>query len=118
MRATGAKVVVIQDMARAPRQVVDCVAEHSKRLSRCAFRPSRDGGAAFDKKGARGIEGVKVVDPIPRFCPRQRGDGRLCPAVIGNVLVYRNAYHLSATFAKTLAPWLGRKLPKLQSRGP
>jgi hypothetical protein len=30
--------------------------------------------------------------------------------VIGDVLVYRNAGHLTATYARTLAPWLGRRL--------
>jgi hypothetical protein len=30
---------------------------------------------------------------------------------MGHTLVYRDTYHLSATFARTLAPWLLRELP-------
>ena len=37
----------------------------------------------------------------------------LCPAVIGDVLVYRNSGHVTASFITTLAPWLERHLPRL-----
>ncbi|HET8953621.1 MAG TPA: hypothetical protein VFN44_24070 [Solirubrobacteraceae bacterium] len=40
----------------------------------------------------------------------------LCPAVIGGVLVYRNSGHLTASFAATLGPWLGRRLPRIAAR--
>jgi len=33
--------------------------------------------------------------------------------VMGNALVYRDSYHLSATFARTLAPWVQRRLPDI-----
>jgi hypothetical protein len=46
------------------------------------------------------------------LCPRTPR-GRRCPAVVGNALVYRDTYHLSATYARTLAPWLMRRLPSL-----
>jgi hypothetical protein len=48
------------------------------------------------------------------LCPRPHGGGRrLCAPVIGNVLVYRDTYHMSATFAATLADWLERRLPRV-----
>ena len=34
----------------------------------------------------------------------------LCPAVVGDVLVYRNSGHITASYMKTLAPWLERRL--------
>jgi len=107
LRRTGAKVVVIRDMARAPSDVVDCVADHLDDLRKCAFRPHRSSAVAVDRRAARRVGGARLIDPLPVLCP-----GRPCPAVIGNVLVYRNDYHLTATFARTLAPWLGRKLGK------
>ena len=33
--------------------------------------------------------------------------------MIGDVLVYRNSGHLTASFAATLGPWLGRRLPRV-----
>jgi hypothetical protein len=52
---------------------------------------------------------VRVIDAADRFCL-----GRLCPAVIGNVLVYRQTGHITATYAATLAPWLERRLPAVR----
>jgi peptidoglycan/LPS O-acetylase OafA/YrhL len=116
LRATGAKVVVIRDMPRAYKGIVDCVAENLKRLVKCAFRPRRPSSRAFDAKGARNLKRVRVVDPRKVLCPRQSDHRRLCPAVIGNVIVYRNDNHLSATFAQSLAPWLAKKMPKVRAR--
>jgi hypothetical protein len=104
MKRTGARVVLVRDQARAPVDVLDCVADNADALGRCAFAPHRPRDRRFDVRAARRA-GVRVVDPQKILCEKGR-----CPAVIGNVLVYRNDYHLTATFARTLAPWLGRKL--------
>jgi hypothetical protein len=57
---------------------------------------------------------VTIIDPIDVLCPRPHGGGRrLCAPVIGNVLVYRDTYHMSATFAATLADWLEGRLPRV-----
>ena len=34
----------------------------------------------------------------------------LCPAVVGNVLVYMDSHHLTQSYAETLAPYLRGKL--------
>jgi len=44
---------------------------------------------------------VKFIDLSDYFC-----DGRTCPPVIGNVLVYRHMNHITATYIRTLAPML------------
>ena len=46
---------------------------------------------------------MQVIDPLPELCPT-----RLCPAVIGDVLVWRGEAHITATYAATMARWLGR----------
>ena len=110
LRATGAKVVVLRDQGKVPFDPVDCVSAHRRHLAKCAFTPRRPESQAFDAVAARAVPGVRLVDPLGYLCEE---DDRHCPAVVGNVLVYRNTYHISATFSKTLAPWLGRKLPKV-----
>ncbi len=115
LRATGARVAVIRDQARAPFEVADCVSRHPSELRRCAFRPHRNAAYAFDVRGARKAgRGVQVIDTIDILCPRS-GGRRLCPPVIGDVLVYRDTYHLSATFAETLDTWLQARLPQVRS---
>lgn len=44
------------------------------------------------------VPGTTVIDLTPFYCTVDR-----CPAVIGNVIVYRDTNHITATFAKTLA---------------
>jgi peptidoglycan/LPS O-acetylase OafA/YrhL len=111
LRESGARVAVIRDQARAPFGTNECVIEHPDDLRRCAFSPHRPERNAFDDVGARAA-GVEVIDPMPLLCPRVDTD-RLCPAVVGNVLVYRDTYHLSATFARTLDRWLEPRLPRI-----
>ena len=109
LKATGAKVAVIRDQPRLPFDPIDCVAGNLESLDQCAFSPDRPVDYAFDARAARRVPGVKLIDPMPLLCPQ-----RICPSVVGNVLVYRNTYHLTATFAATLDRWLGRKLPRLR----
>jgi hypothetical protein len=53
---------------------------------------------------------VRIVDLSDYFC-----DVRLCYPVIGNVLVYRQLDHLTATYARTLAPILKREILRVMA---
>ena len=101
------KVVVIRDSPRPPFDVPTCVAGALDRLRHCAFgkRTAMPSPDVITRAVGR-VAGVTVVDPTSQLCPR-----RLCPAVIGDVLVWRNTAHLTATYAGTMARWLGRRLP-------
>jgi peptidoglycan/LPS O-acetylase OafA/YrhL len=106
LQQTVPRVVVLGDTPMPPRDVPDCVAGAMRHLPRCAFgRRAATARAALVAAGAARVPGVEVIDVTGRFCVRS-----LCPAVIGNVLVYRNSGHLTATYAATLAPWLARRL--------
>jgi peptidoglycan/LPS O-acetylase OafA/YrhL len=109
---TGAKVVVIRDISGVPDGIDGCVAQHPHHLATCAFAPRRPRALAFDARAAHRVPGVKLIDPLPVLCPDD-----LCPAVIGHALVYRNNYHLTATFSRTLVDWFDRKLPAVTPTG-
>ena len=109
---TGAKVVLIRDQARAPFVPHECVADAMGALRKCAFKPRRSDENSFDFLAVRKMKRVTMIDPMKILCPRD-----LCPAVIGNAVVYRDSYHLSATFAETLADWLERRLPEIPKPG-
>lgn len=108
LRGTGARVVLLGDIPRSSDDVPDCVSDALDRLEECAFPDRRDLGHRFDVLAADRVEGVQTIDPTPLLCPQ-----RLCPAVMGNTLVYRDDNHFTATFSRTLAPWLERRLRKL-----
>lgn len=110
LRKTGAKVVVIRDQHLVPVTTRKCVQRNIKRPNRaCSFRPDdRRDRQNFDYRAARQVKNVRVIDPNPVFCPK-----RPCRVVHKNMLVYRDTYHITATYARSLAPWLGRKLPSI-----
>jgi peptidoglycan/LPS O-acetylase OafA/YrhL len=102
-------VVVLADTPVPPRDIPDCVSGAMKHLRRCAF-PRRQAVAqsTIVDAAAKRIKAIGTIDPTSQFCL-----GELCPAVIGDVLVYRNSGHITASFVATLAAWLDRRLPVL-----
>jgi peptidoglycan/LPS O-acetylase OafA/YrhL len=108
LRGTGARVAVIAELPRPPQDPPDCVAGSLDRLRECAF-PRADDPEAFARRAASRVGRVDVLDPGPVVCP----DG-MCRPVIGDALVYRDRDHLTGTFARTLAPWMERQLPRLR----
>lgn len=107
LRATGAPVAVIKDVPHPNKDIPVCVSRSLDSLEDCVF-PRR---TAFDYpksnvRVAEKVEGASLIDATPVVCP-----GKTCPAVIGDVLVYRNGNHITKTYARTLTPWLGERLP-------
>jgi peptidoglycan/LPS O-acetylase OafA/YrhL len=109
LSSTGARVAVIKDLPRSRGDVPECVSEALDRLEQCAFWDERGRTRHFDARAAERVDGAEVIDPAPLVCPK-----RLCPAVMGNALVYRDDNHFTATFAGTLAPWIERQLENVE----
>src|SRR5699024_7169021 len=113
LQALTRRVVFLTDTPRPTQYIPDCVAESLHHLRRCAFQR---GSAVSNLKRIRSAveadAGVQVIDPTPEYCPR-----KLCPAVIGNVLVYRNSGHITDTYTRTMTPWLSARIPKHVGRG-
>ena len=104
LRAAGARVAVLTDPPRPPRNIPSCVSGAMKALRRCAFaRGPAVARAATIQAAVERRPGARVIDPTSQFCL-----ARTCPAVIGDVLVYRNSGHITASFMATMRPWLER----------
>jgi hypothetical protein len=77
--------------------------------ARCASCAAARGPALANafaiRDAAARVPGIDTVDATNRFCLPD-----LCPAVVGDVLVYRNSGHITASYMKTLGPWLERRL--------
>jgi hypothetical protein len=103
-------VVAIRDTPRPTLNVGGCVEAHMHDLRRCAFaRPRPVGQADVISRELERVDGVRVLDPLPELCPRS-----LCPAVIGDVLVWRRLAHVTGTYSGTMSGWLARRLPSLE----
>jgi SGNH domain (fused to AT3 domains) len=98
--AAIAPLTVIRDLLAPPLDVPACVASALGHLRLCAFVRTR---ADVITPSVRA--GVTMLDPLEELCPR-----RMCPAVIGDVIVYRHEAHITATYASTMWRWLDAAL--------
>jgi peptidoglycan/LPS O-acetylase OafA/YrhL len=106
--SVGVKVIVMANNTGPDLNVLHCVDKNRNRLSACAFDPARQEADAAFQTQLRAVAGqtkVKMVDLFDYICPTVK-----CPAVIGNVLIYRLGSHITATYVKTLTPHLAKEL--------
>ena len=103
-------VVVLRDTPEPARDPVDCVSANLDNLDRCAAPRGRalPPNLPLDL-AARTVAGVDYIDLSDAFCLTN-----VCPVVIGDVLVYRDHDHITATYARTLAPRLLSVMPSLR----
>lgn len=100
----GSKVVPILDNPEITTEALSCVSDapaDQRSFDSCSV-PEQQGLGGADYNGlAADAAGIAAVDLHQYFC---RDD--TCPVVIGGVIVYRDAHHMTATYSKTLAPFL------------
>ncbi|WP_456795941.1 acyltransferase family protein [Curtobacterium sp. PvP017] len=100
----GSKVVPILDNPEITTGALSCVSDapaDQRSFDSCSV-PEQQGLGGADYNGlAADAAGIAAVDLHQYFC---RDD--TCPVVIGGVIVYRDAHHMTATYSKTLAPFL------------
>lgn len=107
-RATGDRpggVVVLRDLPRATFRPPDCLLENPEDFAACDFRGTRKNPPGFDFTAANQVKGVKLVDISESVCP-----GGTCNAARDGMVIYRDATHISATYAATLADLLGEEI--------
>ena len=103
----GIRVVAVADTPRPGFDMADCVSANEVHQLKCAVPRSK----AFKAAGttvttaSEGQQDVTLVDLNDYICP-----DTLCAPVIGQVLVYRDADHVTATYARSLA---GRMLASM-----
>jgi len=102
----ASRVVVLADSPDLGDSPIPCLARHVDDADACAVSADR----AMESVGRAAVESAVAatragyVDITPYLCADR------CPPVIGNTLVYRDANHLTATFAEQLADPLGDAL--------
>ncbi|ANY05882.1 acyltransferase family protein [Pseudonocardia sp. HH130630-07] len=100
MQDAGIPVVAVRDNPRPPFSVPECVGTEGRHAEACGLSrhdvyPMLPPYAALPDVPPD----VSFIDTAPAIC-----DPELCPAEVGNVLVYMDDNHLTATYAETMAP--------------
>jgi len=106
----GARVAAIADTPYMGGSVPDCLGlpgnqdhiGHCMRSLRSALRGPEQRQVFLAYAGSAR---ATIIDPITWFCTDA------CPAVVGNVLVYRDSNHMTTTYATDLSPLLDAALP-------
>ena len=98
-------VAIIVDTPWSQYDVPSCLSAHTRDERACATPratalSARHGILETTAAKALGARAV-VVDLTDWICP-----GNPCPAVLGGMIVYRDVFHMTATFATSLAPAL------------
>lgn len=88
----------------------DCVAKHAEDPRQCARPRTEAMPVDHQLAAATDAQGVTLIDLTDRYCTTAE-----CPAVVGNVLVYRDEQHVTPAYVRTLAPDLKMALGKLIS---
>ncbi|MBW6432477.1 acyltransferase [Actinoplanes hulinensis] len=103
------RLVMIKDTPSPGRNAPECLAANSKNITACVqpvgkavAYPERQ--ALVDRAAKAGR--VTVIDPVPWFCTD------VCPAVVGNLLSWRDDNHISTKYATMVTPLLAARLPR------
>lgn len=105
----GSEVVAIKDtpMPRDDPRASDCLAANYAQPERCGMpRGEAVRLLGIVDKAQVLAPRTSVIDLTDLLCVED-----VCPAVIGNVLVYRDTNHLTDTFVRTMTPFLAERLP-------
>jgi hypothetical protein len=107
LRGMDIPVVLMQDTPAPGLDVPDCLSEHLDAIADCSYALADGVPSFWADRAAAEQTGVPVVDLTDAICP-----GGRCAAVIDGMVVYRDTHHLTATFARALAPELQSRLER------
>jgi peptidoglycan/LPS O-acetylase OafA/YrhL len=104
--AAGTKVLVLRDTpypGKTQQSVPDCLAQHPTDQGTCGGTPATWTwmDPLFAAATSLGLPGISTLDVTPYFCT-----ATVCPAVIGSVVTYFDASHMTATYARSVAPFI------------
>jgi SGNH domain (fused to AT3 domains) len=108
LKASGAKLAVIGDTTVLDSPPPLCLASSPTNVQRCSNASPNprlvDKNHASAQAAAARAEGVAFIDPVPWLCTKT------CSPVVGDMDVYRDAYHLTNTYVTYLSKVLGAAL--------
>lgn len=109
IEATGARVVAIADTPTWPVDPDVCLF----RDRHCSIPVDPTWKADPIIEAANEMPSVTLINLDHFFCPDQ-----ICPAVIGNVIVWRDRQHVTQTYSRSLAPTLDDSLKPILDQLP
>lgn len=102
----GRKVVIV-DVPYSWKDIPECLGANRSDVRRCAIPRigATAGGVPVRERKAAGRAGGTVVDLTAELC-----GPTACAAISDGMIRYRDQHHLTATFARSLAPAIGARI--------
>jgi hypothetical protein len=104
------EVVVLGDTPRLDRSPPSCLRDHRRRISACATWRAEATNPRHDQAEASVARrvGATFVSLNRQVCSYDP-----CPLIVNELLIWRDDHHLTATYARQLAPSLGNRIARL-----
>lgn len=102
--AKGTKIVAVADDPMQSAAAVSCAQNAKSYAAAIGCSTSKSAAFAVQDPLRAAVEqapGAVLVDQTGRMC-----DATKCPVVIGHVTAYRDRHHMTATFVRSLVPYL------------
>ncbi len=98
LRRSASRVMVLGDLPVLAESAPECLAAHPADVPACATSRAAATERVWNDadRAAAKATGSAYLPVVPWLC------GTICTPVIGNVTVYRNRFHLTATYARML----------------
>lgn len=109
----SAKLIVVRDNPNWDNSPVVCLQQGGDGMSCVETLEQAFSNPDPQLAAADSTAGVSILDLTDVYCP----DG-VCRSVIGGLQVYRDAHHLSKSFALSLAPVLGARIDSILTEDP
>jgi len=112
LRTTTTRVAIIGDITRFTLPLPACLGAYSSDIQRCSVSDPNQSFTSHiaDEKAAARATGTAYIDPDRWLCRRT------CSAIIGHMVAYYDAQHISATYAEFLSTVMGYQLERLVPR--
>lgn len=109
LNAAGIAVLAVRDTPRMNFNVPECVEQRGPYARQCRRHRAELYQTDISLRELGTVpENVTLLDLTDAFCDRQ-----YCYPVIGNVLVYRDSNHITATYARTMGPVIGGEISRI-----
>ena len=108
LRRSAKQVIFISDTPYLPQSAPDCVAGHLSDVRPCTTKRSDATVLPAIKAAELRIakqEQINSIDPTSWFCAP-----RVCPVIVGNILVYHDKSHMTTEWSRFIAPVLGNAI--------
>jgi hypothetical protein len=98
----GAKVVVLRDTPRMGRNIPECMSAPGATVESCSVPLAKarhaDPIVLAVERAPKEWKNLVLLDFTDQIC-----EGEICKPVKGQVLIWRDGHHLTATFARALS---------------